>query len=85
MPPENKIPQFDRDQILNRYWALANLDSNQPRETSPANSRHSILSAKNWPRHKPGNPGKPRALCTFTSPTGFAKNHDVEQVGRLEW
>ena len=27
MPPENKIPQFDRDQILNRYWALANLDS----------------------------------------------------------
>ena len=27
MPTENKIPQFDRDQILNRYWALANLDS----------------------------------------------------------
>jgi hypothetical protein len=27
MPAENKILQFDRDQILNRYWALANLDS----------------------------------------------------------
>jgi hypothetical protein len=27
MPAENKILQFDRNQILNRYWALANLDS----------------------------------------------------------
>ena len=29
MPTENKCPKFDRDQILNRYWELANLDSEQ--------------------------------------------------------
>jgi hypothetical protein len=27
MPAENKSLEFDRNQILNRYWELANLDS----------------------------------------------------------
>ena len=26
---ENKVLRFDRDKILNRYWELANLDSEQ--------------------------------------------------------
>ena len=29
MLPENKVLQFDRDQILNRYWELAKLDSDK--------------------------------------------------------
>lgn len=27
MTEENKVLRFDRDQILNRYWHLANLDA----------------------------------------------------------
>ena len=29
MPTFNKVLEFDRNQILNRYWELANLDENQ--------------------------------------------------------
>ena len=29
MEKENKCPKFNRNQILNRYWELANLDSEQ--------------------------------------------------------
>ena len=29
MQKENKCLKFNRDQILNRYWELANLDSEQ--------------------------------------------------------
>jgi hypothetical protein len=33
MPTFNKVLEFDRNQILNRYWELANLDEVQTKGT----------------------------------------------------